>query len=249
MQKPFKGTISSTNGKQIAYVKTVGKNPGIMFFGGYKSDMTGTKALALEMLCAEIGHSYVRFDYSGHGASGGTFEEGTIGTWAAEALSVFDTITEGPQILVGSSMGGWIMLIVALARIKRIHGLIGIAPAVDFTKRLLEEELSNDQLNILQTTGILALASPYSEEAYTFTHALLHEGANHILLDRPIALSCPIRLLHGVKDESVSWEVSNRLMSTVTSDDVEIRLIKNGDHRLSTNNDILRMRDTVLELI
>ena len=145
MQEPVPGSLAGPNGHQIAYVRTNGKTPGVIFFGGYMSDMTGTKALSLEKLCREIGHGYLRFDYSGHGASGGFFENGTISSWTNDALTVFDAVTNGPQILVGSSMGGWIMLLVALARKKRVHGLIGIAQAADFTQRLLEEELPEEQ--------------------------------------------------------------------------------------------------------
>ena len=249
MQKHHRGSITSPTGNQIAYVKTDGKTPGVIFFGGYMSDMSGTKAIALEILASEIGHSYVRFDYSGHGASDGLFENGTISTWTSDALAIFDQVTAGPQVLVGSSMGGWIMLLIALARQERVHGLVGIAPAVDFTKSMLDEELTEEQLGTMKRNGFIQIKSPYEAAPYKFTRALLEDGAQHTLLDQPINLHCPVRLLHGVKDESVPWQTSERLSTVLCSKNVEVLLIKNGDHRLSTTQDILRLQNTVKELI
>ena len=249
MQKRHRSSITSPTGNQITYVKTDGKTPGVIFFGGYMSDMSGTKALALEMLASEIGHSYVRFDYSGHGSSTGLFENGTIGRWSSDALAIFDEVTAGPQVLVGSSMGGWIMLLIALARQERVHGLVGIAPAVDFTKRMLDEELTAEQLEFMKRDGFIQIRSPYADAPYKFTEVLLEDGAQHTLLDQPINLHCPVRLLHGVKDESVPWQISERLSTALCSENVDVLLIKNGDHRLSTTQDILRLQNTVKELI
>lgn len=249
MQEPVPGGLAGPHGNQIAYVRTNGKTPGVIFFGGYMSDMTGTKALSLEKLCREIGHSYLRFDYSGHGASGGLFENGTISAWTHDALTVFDTVTNGPQILVGSSMGGWIMLLVALARKKRVQGLIGIAQAADFTQRLLEEELTDEQLAAVYRDGLIKIKSPYAEEPYTYTRALLEDGAQHMLLNHTVELDCPVRLLHGIRDDSVPWQNSLDLATALISSDVEVILVKTGDHRLSEANDIARLRETVIGLI
>ena len=249
MQEPIPGTLPGPNGNQIAYVTTNGKAPGIIFLGGYMSDMSGTKASSLEMLCREIGHAYIRFDYSGHGLSGGDFRAGSISTWTDDTLAVLDNIAVGPQILVGSSMGGWIMLLVALARKNRVQGLVGIAPAADFTQRLLHEELTDQQLTALHKDGLITIKSPYAEKPYVFTKALLEDGTKHRLLNRTIELDCPVRFLHGIQDDSVPWRNSLDLANSLSSNDVEVTLVKAGDHRLSEEADIARLRETVVGLI
>lgn len=249
MQESIPGSIAGPNGNQIAYVRTNGKAPGVIFCGGYMSDMTGTKALSLETLCREIDHSFLRFDYSGHGASGGIFEDGTISSWTQDTLAVLDNVVTGPQILVGSSMGGWIMLLVALARRNRVQGLVGIAPAADFTERLLHEELTDKQLTKLHRDGLITIRSPYAEEPYVFTKSLLEDGAKHRLLNRTIELHCPVRFLHGIQDDSVPWRYSLELANSLSSNDVEVTLVKAGDHRLSEESDIARLRKTVVGLI
>ena len=249
MQESIPGSIASPSGNQIAYVRTNGKTPGVVFCGGYMSDMTGTKALSLEALCREINHSFLRFDYSGHGASGGLFKDGTISSWTQDTLTVLDKIVTGPQILVGSSMGGWIILLVALARKNRVQGLVGIAPAADFTQRLLHEELTCQQLTTLHRDGLIKIKSPYDEDPYVFTKALLEDGMKHRILNRTIELHCPVRFLHGMEDDSVPWQYSLELANSLSSNDVEITLIKDGDHRLSEEDDIARLRQTVVSLI
>ena len=249
MQEPIPGTLTGPNGNQIAYVRTNGKAPGIIFLGGYMSDMTGTKALSLEMLCREIGHTCIRFDYSGHGLSEGQFQAGTISTWTHDTLAVLDNIAVGPQILVGSSMGGWIMLLVALARKKQVTGLVGIASASDFTRRLAEDELTDEQITEIYRDGSTTIKSPYAEDPYIFTRTLLEDGAKHLLLDRKIELNCPVRLLHGLLDSSVPWQNSLALANALTSRDVELTLVKTGDHRLSKESDIIRLRKIVADLI
>jgi len=249
MQESAPGSIVGPNGNQIAYVRTNGKTPGVIFCGGYMSDMTGTKALSLEALCSDIGHSFLRFDYSGHGASGGLFKDGTISSWTQDALAVLDNITTGPQILVGSSMGGWIALLVALERKNRVQGLVGIAPAADFTQRLLDKELTDEQLTAVHRDGLIKIKSPYAEEPYVFTKNLLEDGAKHRLLNRTIELNCPVRFLHGMQDDSVPWKYSLELANSLSSNDVEITLVKAGNHRLSEEGDIARLRKTVVDLI
>ncbi len=197
------------------------------------SDMSGTKATHLEAYAAAQGRSYLALDYSGHGLSGGTFEEGSIGQWAQDALTVIDSVTEGPQVLVGSSMGGWIMLLVALARRERVAGLVGIAAAPDFTESLIWEQLPPDQRRKLAEEGRLEQPSDYGEEPYVITRHLIEEGRNHLLLQSPIRIACPVRLLHGLEDADVPFEVSLSLVDALESPDVEATFVKGGDHRLS----------------
>ena len=173
----------------------------------------------------------------------------TISTWTSDTLAVIDTLTEGPQILVGSSMGGWLMLLAAIARKPLISGLVGIATATDFTRRLLDNELTASQLTELRSNGITRIHSPYSETPYVVTQSLLEDGQTQLLLDKPIDLQCPVRLLHGMRDTSVPWENSLELANQLSTSDVEIILIKNGDHRLSDPVSIDRLLLTVRTLI
>ena len=249
MTKTIEGHLTTPDGVQLAYVQTLGQSPGIVFLGGYMSDMTGTKAQALETFCRENNLSFVRFDYRGHGASTGSFEMSTISTWTSDTLAVIDTLTEGPQILVGSSMGGWLMLLAAIARKPLISGLVGIATATDFTRRLLDNELTASQLTELRSNGITRIHSPYSETPYVFTQSLLEDGQTHLLLDKSIDLQCPVRLLHGTGDTSVHWKSSLELANALNTSNVEIILIKDGDHRLSDPVCIDRLLLTVRTLI
>lgn len=221
--------------------------PGVVFLGGFKSDMTGTKATRLEAFCRERGQQFTRFDYRGHGQSSGDFRDGTIGLWRSDALAVLDEVTEGPQILVGSSMGGWIMLLAALARPERVAGLVGIAPAPDFVVRMYEE-FSPEQKAALQRDGWIGRPSDYSDEPYVITRQLIEEGRDHLLLDRPIDLRLPVRLLHGLRDDDVPWDLSLRIAERLTSDDVRITYVKGGDHRLSAEPDLDLLCATVAEI-
>lgn len=208
------------------------------------SDMTGTKAMALEAHCRGRKQAFLRFDYQGHGRSSGRFEDGTIGLWMSDALEVLDQLTEGPQILVGSSMGGWIMLLVALARPRRVAALVGIAAAPDFVVPMWEG-FSPDIRQAIEQEGIYRAPSLYSPTPYAITKKLIEDGRNRLLLDRPIPLDCPVRLLHGMKDPDVPWETSMRLAAALDSADVETILVKEGDHRLSMPEDIERLCATV----
>lgn len=229
------------------------KAPGIVFLGGFKSDMTGAKASALDNFCHARGYGFLRFDYSGHGESSGDFLDGTISRWFGDALAAFDRLTEGPQILVGSSMGGWIMLLLALARPARIAGLIGLAPAPDFTEDLIWGNLTESDRARLLKDGKLEQPSDYSADPYVITRALIEDGRKHLLLtDEPggtIAIEAPVRLLHGLDDRDVPPAVSLRLQSRLKSPDVVLQLIKDGDHRLSRPQDLQRLCDTVDELV
>ncbi|MGB1547770.1 MAG: alpha/beta hydrolase [Alphaproteobacteria bacterium] len=242
-------TLPREGGATIAYHRLEGERPGVVFLGGFGSDMTGTKAVALEAFCKARGRAYVRFDYQGHGQSSGNFADGTIGIWAADALAVFDACTEGPQVLVGSSMGGWIMLLVALARKERIAGLLGIAPALDFTENLIWEKLSEAQHAALSQDGFFEVAGEYDEAPTRITQRLIEEAREHLLLRGEIPLRCPVRLLHGMADEDVPWETSLRLLHRLQSEDVAATFIKHGDHRLSGENDIRRLERTLEELL
>lgn len=235
-------------GVSIAYHRVAGKSPGVMFLGGFMSDMTGSKAMALEALCRRNGQAFVRFDYRGHGASSGRFEDGTIGAWAADALMVFDRLTQGPQILVGSSMGGWIAFLVARQRAARVAGLVGIAAAPDFTEDLIWATASPEIRDKLQRDGIYYEPSAYSDTPYGITMDLIRDGREHLLLRAPIALSCPVRLLHGMQDPDVPWQRSLLLADKLASTDVRIELVKDGDHRLSRDADLALLCRTVEEL-
>jgi pimeloyl-ACP methyl ester carboxylesterase len=231
----------------IAYHHTPGRTPGVVFCGGFMSDMTGTKATALEAACRDSGRQYTRFDYSGHGQSEGAFTEGTIGQWAADAQTVLDQVTEGPQIVVGSSMGGWIMLLLARARPERIAGLVGIAPAPDFVLRMWED-FPEEIRETMRREGVYLRPSEYSEEPYAITMNLIEDGRKHLVLQQPMALACPVRILHGMQDPDVPWQNSLELVDKLDSDDVVLTYVKAGDHRLSEPSDIARLIATVEEL-
>ncbi len=241
--------ITRDDGTDIAYYRIPGKSPGVVFLTGFKSDMTGGKALAMEDLCHRRGQAFLRFDYSGHGASGGAFEDGTIGQWTGDAIAVLDELSEGPQVLVGSSMGGWIMLLAALARPERIAGLVGTAAAPDFTEDLIQGEFSAEQKQQLESQGFAEIPNCYDGEPYKITQALLDEGRDHLLLRSEIPLDCPVRLIHGTSDEDVPWQTSQKIADRLRSTDVEVLFVKNGDHRLSEPRDLERLGRTVERLL
>jgi pimeloyl-ACP methyl ester carboxylesterase len=245
----FSGILPRHDGATIAYHRLAGRGPGVVFLGGFRSDMTGTKALFLEEYCGRRGQAYVRFDYFGHGASSGDVALGTIGRWMEDAVEVIDALTEGRQILIGSSMGGWIMLLTALARIERIHALVGIAAAPDFTEDLVWSRLNAAQRNELRETGAVTLPSRYDPAGYTYRLRLLEDGQRHLLMRAEIPLLCPVRLLHGVLDDAVPWQTSLRLAKLLGSRDVAVTLVKEGDHRLSSGADLARLAATLDELL
>jgi pimeloyl-ACP methyl ester carboxylesterase len=216
----------------------------VVFLPGFRSDMEGSKAIALRDHCAATGRAMLRFDYGGHGASAGRFEDGTIGQWAADAIAVLDALTEGPQLLVGSSMGGWIALLVARARPGRVAGLIGLAPAPDFTTALMWPAFSDAQRAEIMENGVLQLPSQYGEPT-PITRALIEDGPRHNLLDAPIPLRCPVRILQGMRDPDVPWRHALRLVDALEGADVRLHLIKDGDHRLSRPEDLTLLTQTV----
>ena len=242
------GETDRGDGVALAWVRTPGRGPTTVFLPGFRSDMTGTKAMLAEAFCAEHGIACLRLDYSGHGASGGAFADGTIGRWTDDVLVLIDQLTEGPLVLVGSSMGGWIALLAALARPERVAGLIGIAAAPDFTEELMWQAMMPDERARLQRDGVLHLPSQYGDPT-PVTAALIADGRTRLLLDRPIPLRCPVRLLHGQRDPDVPWQTALRLAERLQSDDVQATLIKDGDHRLSRPSDLALLRRALGELL
>jgi pimeloyl-ACP methyl ester carboxylesterase len=241
--------LTREDGATIAYRRRAGRGPGIVFLGGFMSDMTGTKAAALDRFCAARGQAYLRFDYFAHGASSGNFKEATIGRWKDDALAVLDRLTEGPQVLVGSSIGGWVMVLTALARRERVRALVGIAAAPDATEDLMWPELTQDQRQAMRRDGFVRLSSQYSEEGYVYTLKLIEDGRKHLVLRAPIPLACPVRLLHGKADPDVPWRTSLDLAAKLDSTDVEVTLIKDGDHRLSSEANLALLMRTVEALL
>jgi pimeloyl-ACP methyl ester carboxylesterase len=233
---------------RLAYCVTPGAAPGIVFLGGFGSDMTGTKATALEQAAIQRGQAFLRLDYRGHGQSEGRFVDGTIGDWFADALAVFDAATTGPQIVVGSSMGGWMALLLARARPTHVKAIVGIAAAPDFTKRLMGEELTNEQRATLLRDKVLYRPSDYGDPM-PITLRLVEDGNKHLLLDRPVPFAGPVRLLHGQRDPDVPWRIALEVAQAMESDDVRVVLVKDGDHRLSRPRDIALIIETVESLI
>ena len=231
------GKMDRGDGIRLAWNRTPGRGPTTVFLPGFRSDMTGAKALALEASCRTRGLACLRLDYSGHGASGGAFTDGTIGRWTEDALLLIDRLTTGPLLLVGSSMGGWIALLLALARPARLAGLIGIAPAPDFTESLMWDAMMPPERATLEREGVLNVPSAYGEPT-PITLQLIEEGRNHLLMHRPIPITAPVRLLHGQRDPDVPWETSLRLAVQLQSTGVQVTLIKDGDHRLSRPEDL-----------
>jgi pimeloyl-ACP methyl ester carboxylesterase len=238
------GRLDRGDGIELAWARTEGAGPAIVFLPGFRSDMTGDKASSLAAFAAERGHAMLRFDYSGHGNSGGAFLDGTIGTWARDVLVVIDQLTEGKLILVGSSMGGWLALLTARARPGRIAALVGIAAAPDFTEALMWEAMTFEERATLMREGVLMVPSRYGDP-YPVTRALIEDGRQHLLLGAPIALDCPVRLLQGQADPDVPWEMALRVAERLTAADVRVTLIKDGDHRLSRPQDLALLRRTL----
>jgi pimeloyl-ACP methyl ester carboxylesterase len=238
--------------RTIAVRLREGKSPGLFWLGGFKSDMRGTKADALDRWAAEKARACIRFDYSGHGESGGDFRAGTIGRWLEESLAVYRAFAKGPQVLVGSSMGGWIALLLArrlrdIADAAPLAGMVLIAPAVDFTEELMWNQFSPAMKRDIEEKGEWLRPSEYSEEPYPITRALIEEGRQHLMLGGLIEPGCPVHILQGVQDPDVPWQHAQELVTRLSRDDVVLTLIKDGDHRLSRPEDIERLIAAVAE--
>ncbi len=241
--------LDTPQGARIAHHVRAGAEPTVVFLGGFASDMTGEKARHLDAWCVARRQGFVRFDYQGHGASSGRFEDGTIGQWARDARAVADAVTSGPLVLVGSSMGGWLMLLVARALGGRVVGLVGIAPAPDFTEDLVRARMDAEQTAALERDGRLWMSSAYDPEGYVVTRALLDEARAHLQLRAPIPLRCPVRIVHGMADLDVPWQTSLRLAERLASSDVRIALLKDSGHRLSEPHELAVITDALEELL
>ena len=245
------------NARRIAVRRRRGATPGLFWLGGWRSDMLGGKATALDEWCGARGLAYCRHDYSGHGESGGRFIDGTISRWLDESLGVFDAFTDGPQILAGSSMGGWIALLMAAAlarrgQSERLHAILLIAPAPDFTHELLWPKLREAQRREIEVKGYREEPSGYSAEADIYTRALFEDGRKNLLMGGPIVTHCPVHILQGMKDADVPYEHAMRLAELLAGESVAVTLVKDGDHRLSRPADIdlmLRLAEGLVEAV
>jgi pimeloyl-ACP methyl ester carboxylesterase len=231
-------------GRSLAFQQSAGTAPTVVWLSGFASDMAGTKAEALHRWADGAGRGYLRFDYSGTGQSAGAFVDGSIGRWRDDALAMMDAATDGPLILVGSSMGGWIALLCALARPARVKGLVLIAPAPDFTERLLWPELDDSARKAIMETGRWLRPSSYGDPT-PITRTLIEDGRSHLLLGAPIPFGGPVRILHGQLDPDVPWGLSLELAEQLVSEDVHVTFVKNGDHRLSRPEDLALLQRTV----
>ena len=241
--------------RRIAVRVRAGSGPGLFWLGGFNSDMRGTKALALDEWAAAHGRACVRFDYSGHGESGGSFIDGTIGRWLAEGVAVFEQFCRGPQVVIGSSMGGWMALLLARAIVNReapsakLAGLVLIAPAPDFTEQLMWNSFSDEVREEITTKGVWMRPSEYGDGTpYPITRALIEEGRNHLLLGSAIEVGCPVRILQGAQDPDVPWQHAFALVHRLPAEDVVLTMIQDGDHRLSRPQDIARIVAAVKEI-
>lgn len=225
--------LLTAQGRDLAYHQTKGAGPGIVFLGGYRSDMGGTKAVALEAWARAQDRAFLRFDYSGHGTSAGDFNDLGIGDWIEDAQAALE-LTEGPQVLVGSSMGGWIALALARARPQRIAGLIGIAAAPDFTEDSLMPSLTKAEQDAMLTLGRIERASAYAAQPYVYTRKLIEQGRHHLILRKPLSLRFPTRFLQGSADEDVPPSVALRLFDHAKGPDIRLTLVQGADHRFST---------------
>jgi pimeloyl-ACP methyl ester carboxylesterase len=239
--------------RRIAVRARAGSTPGLFWLGGFNSDMQGSKALALDAWAAEHHRACVRFDYSGHGESGGAFIDGTIGRWLEESVAVFEQFCRGPQVVVGSSMGGWIALLLARELAKRVGnraslaGLVLIAPAPDFTEALMWNGFAPQVQQEIETKGVWLRPSQYGDP-YPITRALIEDGRNHLLLGSAIEVGCPVRILQGAQDPDVPWKHAFALAHRLPADDVVLTMIQDGDHRLSRPQDIARIIAAVAEI-
>lgn len=235
-------SIINCNKDYLAYNKYCANNnnkPGIIFLCGFKSDMNGTKAMAFEQYAKKNDLDYLKFDYYGHGSSSGEFIDGTIGQWLEDTLTIIDNVASSkPQILIGSSMGGWIMLLAALKRPTRIKALLGLAAAPDFTEELIWNEMTLAEKEQIAAQGQIEFGNEFCSDNYLISNKLILEARNHLLLDKKIPLNMPIRLIHGMDDKDVPFNTATRIAQQVTSDDVQVHLLKSAGHRLSEAHEL-----------
>jgi pimeloyl-ACP methyl ester carboxylesterase len=241
------GALLRDDGARLAFRRISGEGATVVWLGGFHSDMTGTKAQVLAEQAMATGGAYVRFDYFGHGESDGAFKDGTISRWREDALAVVDELTEGPLVLVGSSMGGWLACLAAIARPDRVKALVLIAPAPDFTEKLMTPELSDEAKATIARDGFWIRPSEYDDGGYAITRNLLEDGARWSILPGPVPIDIPVRVLQGGADPDVPWTHALELANALTSQDVVFTLIKDGDHRLSRPQDLERLVAAVAE--
>jgi hypothetical protein len=242
------GFLARPDGERVAWRRVEGAGPAVVWLGGFKSDMAGTKAQALADWAAAAGRAYVRFDYFGHGESSGDFGAGTITRWRADALAVLDQLTEGPVVLVGSSMGGWIACLAAMAAPERVKAMVLVAPAPDFTEKLMTPEIPPDGHAALAAEGVWLRPSEYGDP-YPITRTLLEDGLRWSILGaEPVPVEVPVRILQGGADPDVPWRHALELANALKGQDVVFTLIKDGDHRLSRPQDIARILAAVEEV-
>lgn len=241
--------LTTRDGRRIAYHRLAGRGPGVVFLGGFKSDMTGTKAMHLQNWAERSGRAFLRFDYSGHGDSSGSFEEGCIGEWADDARAVIEALTDGPQLLVGSSMGGWISLLIARALPQRVAGLVTVAAAPDFTERGFWAGFDDTQRATLMAQGRLELPSDYDDQPYVITRRLIEDGRDHLVLKGPLRLPFPVRLLQGTADDDVPVSWALQLLDHADADDLRLTLVKGADHRFSTPECLDLMTQAVEDIL
>jgi pimeloyl-ACP methyl ester carboxylesterase len=240
--------------RRIAVLARGGKKPGIFWLGGFRSDMAGSKAEALDRWAEGARRASIRFDYSGHGRSGGEFRDGTISRWLEEAEAVFAAFAKGKNILVGSSMGGWLALLLARrlrerGDAERLAGMLLIAPAFDMTKDLIWDAFTSAQKRKLRRSGFVEVASAYAAEPDVYTRALIEDGKSHLFGQQPIETGCPVHVIQGMRDDDVPWTHATKLMELLAFDDATLTLVRDGDHRLSRPEDLQRMIAAVEDLI
>nr|WP_319247094.1 alpha/beta hydrolase [uncultured Celeribacter sp.] len=240
--------LETSAGRRIAYNRLEGEGTGVVFLGGFMSDMDGTKAVALEQWAAAQGRPYLRFDYSGHGQSGGTFEEGCIGEWAEDAQAAIETLTEGPQVLVGSSMGGWISLLMCKRLHARVAGLVTIAAAPDFTEDGFWAGFDAAQQAELMEKGVVMLPSGY-DQPYPITKKLIEDGRAQLVMRSALALPFPVRFLQGTEDSSVSVDTANALLAHAQGDDIRLTLVKGADHSFSTPDCLKTIEAAIFDVL
>ena len=241
--------LDTPHGRRIAYHLTGGQRPTVVFLGGFRSDMEGTKALYLESWAEARRRGFLRLDYSVHGVSSGAFLDGCFGDWADDAEAATSALTGGPVVLVGSSMGGWISLILAGRLPERLGGIVGIASAPDFTEDSMWAGFSAAERDELARNGHVALPSEYSDEPYIVTRRLIEDGRNHLVLRRPLRLDCPVRFLQGTADADVDRSVALRLLDHAECRDVRLTLVKDADHRFSTPECLALIENAIEEVL
>jgi pimeloyl-ACP methyl ester carboxylesterase len=233
----------------LAYHRVPGSQPGVVFLCGHGSDMNGNKAMHLQSWAERRGQAFLRFDYSGHGQSDGDFLKTNVSDWTRDTVDMIDAHTDGPQILVGSSLGGWIMLNLAVIRPARVAALVGIAAAPDFTEELIWSSLSDTAKADFQNSGQITFENPYGDDPVIYTYQLIQDGREHLRLQAPLMLDVPVRLLHGMQDTEVPWQTATRLAEQLQSDDVAVILDKTATHRYSEPRQLAQLEHVLDDLI